>query len=284
MRRRPSLVVAAAVALVLSLGTSPARAEPRSTGAAPVASQGAAPAEPVVLAAVGDSITRAFDVRASRPLRDEPAYSWATGTKASVRSLATRLRARGTVLSAVHNDARTGARVADLDGQLAVAAEQGATRVVVLVGANDVCARSVAAMTSATTFRSRFAAALRRFSAARPDATIAVSSIPDIHRLWTTLHSHRAARSAWAAYGFCRSMLGARNSAADRRTVASRLKADNASLAAVCRTVPHCRFDGLATYRVRFTERQVSTVDFFHPSVTGQALLARTTATALGWE
>jgi hypothetical protein len=46
----------------------------------------------------------------------------------------------------------------------------------------------------------------------------------------------------------------------------------------VCSSDPECQFDGEAIFNAAFTESEVSTVDYFHPSLTGQASLA-----ALAW-
>ena len=48
----------------------------------------------------------------------------------------------------------------------------------------------------------------------------------------------------------------------------------NTALAEVCASLARCRWDGGATFGYAFTAKDVSTVDYFHPSVTGQASLA----------
>jgi hypothetical protein len=44
-----------------------------------------------------------------------------------------------------------------------------------------------------------------------------------------------------------------------------------------------CRWDNLVTFNVAFSSSQVSTLDYFHPNESGQALLASKTWTASGW-
>jgi hypothetical protein len=57
----------------------------------------------------------------------------------------------------------------------------------------------------------------------------------------------------------------------------------NQILAEVCAAYARCRWDGGAVYDYRFSASQVSTLDFFHPSLSGQAALARVTWAASWW-
>lgn len=238
--------------------------------------------QPRVLAATGDSITRAFDVDGSHFLRDDPAESWATGTDPRVGSVATRLAARG-ALTAL-NDAKTGAKMSALDGQLGTAATQGADAVTVEMGANDVCTSSPSTMTPTATFSAQFEVALTHFLAARPGATVAVSSIPNIYQLWSVLHTSSSARVTWALLGECKSMLSSRATETQRQAVLAQEEADNAALATVCANHAGCRWDGGAVFATTFTAAQVSTVDYFHPNVSGQAVLASTAWSSGPWQ
>jgi hypothetical protein len=58
----------------------------------------------------------------------------------------------------------------------------------------------------------------------------------------------------------------------DRRArVRQRVIDYNAELAAVCAAYVHCHFDGNAVFGTDFMRSDVSTRDYFHPSVSGQA-------------
>jgi hypothetical protein len=227
------------------------------------------------MASAGDSITRAFDVNGSHFLSDAPAESWSTGTDPAVNSEASRLRAQNPALVTT-NVAKTGAKMAALDGQLTAAAGQHVGFVTVLMGANDVCTSSVGTMTPTATFSAQFDAAMAHFTAADPGAIVQVASIPDVYQLWTLLHTNRSARTAWAIYGVCKSMLSSTATESQRQTVLAQERADNEALASVCARYTQCRWDGGAAFGVAFTAAQISTVDYFHPSVSGQALLAAT--------
>ena len=124
---------------------------------APSALAASASATPTAtsFAALGDSITRAFDT-CTLAYTDCPANSWATGANASVGSWYLRLHGQNPVL-ADNNDAKTGATMADLPGQAASAVGQGADLVAILMGANDVCTSTVSSMTSTAILGSELA-------------------------------------------------------------------------------------------------------------------------------
>lgn len=233
------------------------------------ASSAAAP--PSSIAALGDSITRAFN--AGRiPFRDASSYSWATGTQVS--SPARRLRVR---LS--YNDAKDGARMRDLPAQAAHAADQEADRVLILMGANDICHGGVSGMTSVTRFRSDFQSAIRILATELPDARIQVLSIPDLYRLWQIEKGRFLARTAWRFLHTCDALLqrpqsNAPEDVARRALVRDRLVSFNDVLGDVCAEYVQCTYDDGAAFRTRFDRGDVSSRDFFHPSRDGQELLA----------
>src|SRR5215204_6319042 len=114
---------------------------------APVAS--ASPALPNSIAGIGDSITRAADVCCW--YGDHPAQSWSTGGGAfdGIRSHYERIRAlKPTIYGHNYNDARSGARMRDAEGQAQAAVSQRARYVTIEMGANDVCTGSASTMTS----------------------------------------------------------------------------------------------------------------------------------------
>ena len=133
--RRALLGLLAVVSLLLGL-------------AAPASAVASVPL-PRSMASTGDSITRAFDATPSGCfLVDCPQYSWSTGSSTSVNSHYRRiLSQKPAIAKHVHNDAKSGAKMADLGGQLSAAASQGVEYVTVLMGANDLCTSSTATMT-----------------------------------------------------------------------------------------------------------------------------------------
>jgi lysophospholipase L1-like esterase len=234
---------------------------------------------PRVMAATGDSITRAFNT-GFWPFTDNPSASWSTGSDNRVNSHYLRLLAASpTGKLAAYNDARSGAKMADLNGQMTKAVSQRAEYVTVLMGANDVCTSSESTMTSVQTFRTQFTTAMDTVASGLPRVKVLVVSIPDIQHLWEVLHTNYWARLTWNTFDICQSMLanpGSTNQAdADRRQrVKERNMAFNNVLADVCAEYAQCRFDGFAAFTTQFTTSDVSTRDYFHPSISGEAKLA----------
>jgi lysophospholipase L1-like esterase len=252
---------------------------------APAASADTAPPLPVSIASTGDSITRGFDATLFGCfLSDCTSYSWSTGSSGSVLSQYRRILAKNPAISGhAYNDAKTGAKMADLPGQLQTAGGQGAQYVTVLMGANDLCTSSAATMTPTATFRSSFEQALSAYVAAQPTGHVFVSSIPNIYQLWSLLHTTSSATSTWRTFGICQSMLASSNTEAQRQLVVTREQEFNAALAQVCTATPNCLWDGGKTYGYAFVKSDVSTVDYFHPSVSGQNKLAALTWSASYW-
>ncbi|MFH8485916.1 SGNH/GDSL hydrolase family protein [Streptomyces longisporoflavus] len=231
---------------------------------------------PDSLAAVGDSITRGFD--ACSVLADCPEASWATGTDSEVRSLATRLLGRERAADHSWNHAETGARMADLPGQVEQAVANRPELITVMAGANDACRPSVDSMTPLTQFRADFEKAMRTLRRELPKTQVYVSSVPDLMRLWSRGRTNALGKQIWKL-GICSSMLAdpdARDAAATERreTVQRRVVAYNKVLEDVCAKDLRCRYDGGAVFEYRFDGDQLSRWDWFHPSKNGQSRLA----------
>ncbi|WP_435611653.1 SGNH/GDSL hydrolase family protein [Streptomyces sp. bgisy159] len=233
-------------------------------------------ASPASVAAVGDSITRGFD--ACGILTDCPEVSWATGASSEVNSLAVRLLGKARAATHSWNYAATGARMADLPGQMARAAARRPGLVTVMAGANDACRASPEAMTPVADFRADFERAMSTLRRTAPSAQVYVASVPNLKRLWSQGRTNPLGKQVWKL-GVCPSMLGdadALDSAATlrRATVQRRVEDYNRVLSQVCAKDRRCRFDDGAVYEYRFGTDQLSHWDWFHPSKNGQARLA----------
>jgi lysophospholipase L1-like esterase len=163
-----------------------------------------------------------------------------------------------------------------------MAVEQNVEYVTILIGANDLCAASAAAMTSEAEFASHINAALSTLARGLPRARIFVGSIPDLYQLWKVLENNAEARDAWSR-GTCPSMLSAGNSGEQRQQVAERELAYNRILARACSRYRNCRWDNNAVFDFKFSAGDVSVLDYFHPSLEGQARLAELTWRASWW-
>ncbi len=257
-------------------------------GLIPVAAAAAEPPPlPASIAATGDSISQAASSGGSLGA-DYPANAWSTGTSTTVNSHYGRLLAFNPAISGhAWNDSRSGAKMADLQGQMAVAVGQRPDYLTVLIGGNDLCTDTVAQMTSVSDFRAQFIAAMNTLTAGSPETLVFVASIPRVTQLWELFKGSFWPRTVWGLGDICQSLLANPTStqSADvqrRAQVAQRNVDYNTQLAEVCAQYATCRFDGNAVYDVAFTKSDVSG-DYFHPSIAGQAKLAAVTWAAGYW-
>jgi lysophospholipase L1-like esterase len=253
----------------------------------PVAAAPSAP-YPNSIASTGDSITRAYNT-GTFPYSDNPSASWSTGTNSTVASLYSRLLALNPAISGkTYHDSKSGAKMADLAGQMSTVATQKPDVVTVLMGGNDLCTSSEAAMTSTASFEAAFRAAMAAITAGSPSTKVYVASIPSIYRLWQTLKGNSSARTIWSLFGVCKSMLANPTSTAqadvDRRTRVNQREVDfNTILKTVCAAYAQCRTDNGAVFNFVFPAADISTRDYFHPSLAGQKDLAQVTWAAGYW-
>ncbi|WP_149825515.1 SGNH/GDSL hydrolase family protein [Streptomyces tailanensis] len=284
-RAHRSRVGVGAVVAAFLLGTAACDASggdsaaPRATEAKTRPSASPTPtwdSTPESLVAVGDSITRGFD--ACEVLSDCPEVSWATGSDASVDSLAVRLLGKAGAGQRSWNYAVTGARMADLPSQVARAVPRKPELVAVMIGANDACRATETDMTPVADFRADFEDTMATLRKSLPKAQVFVASVPDLKRLWSEGRTNPLGKQVWKL-GICPSMLAdpdvMTSAATERRdAVQGRVVAYNNVLREVCAEDRHCRYDGDAVFDYRFGQAQLSQWDWFHPSVNGQARLA----------
>ena len=262
-----SVVVAVVVtvwALVAGTGTAPA----------------APPDLPQAMAAIGDSITQATNADLLRFGASNPGQSWSTGddTNDPILSHYERVvRANGAVAGRNANLAVSGSTMADGPGQATRAVATRADYVTMLLGANDVCAPTLAAMTRVADFEASFRQTLGTLTAGLPAARIYVASIPDIHQVWALHQGNLLARLIWEWFDICPPMLASANTDADRLMARARNVDFNTVLRTVCAEFSQCRFDGNRVFDHRLTAVEVGIVDFFHPSIEGLRALAETT-------
>ena len=281
---RPFRVLAVGVALVLAtLGTATS-ASAGTAGSAPAA-VAAAPAPPLPdsIAAIGDSITQAVDVCCF--YGNWPGHSWSTGHVPfdGIASHYERIRAQNPAIRGHRwNNAVSGAQMADAPGQARSTVGQGAEYVTILMGANDLCGWD-GTLTPTATFRAQFTETLDILRTGLPASHVFVASIPNLYQLWSILRTNPVAQTVWQAAGICPSMLNFFNSPADRQAVIDREAELNQVLEDVCATWSNCRFDNYSTFNYDFTRSMVSKLDYFHPSLSGQATLAALTWRASWW-
>ncbi len=238
----------------------------------------AAAALPNWMAALGDSITLGYGSSGAAGSGDNPTASWSTGTNGSVSSHYSRLLALNPPISGhAASYAQDGVKMSSMQTQAQSAVSFGPDYVTIMAGTNDVCTQTVGQMTSVNNFKSQLTATLTTLTQSLPNAKILVTSIPNWYGLWQTFQSNPSALSAWSTYPTrCPDLLGSGATTADRQAVSQRIIDLNAGTAQVCAGYAACRYDNGAVYSLSFTSTDL-TYDYFHPSITGQALLAATT-------
>lgn len=234
-------------------------------------------AQPVRLGALGDSITRAYNVQSFNV--DAPLLSWSTGDSLST-SMANRIRlaqqALGKAANVVTgNGAVVGETVLGLGSTLlnqAAALAVSRPNVVTLeIGANDLCQGLLATSADQNQFRARIVQALQTLTlAAHPPAVISLASIPRVYSL--TLIPQLAQNSfcglAWS--------LVCPNLQVGPATFEAQWMAANQALSqAAAQVGGSVVYDGGAVANTTFTAADVSAVDCFHPSVAGQGKLSQ---------
>ena len=242
---------------------------------------------------------------------------WSTGWSASdpVNSLNERFEARDAVGYAENNSTRdgainqaiSGAKMNDFAAQAqAVLDSMGsvppgsADMVTVLLGNNDVCASSMAAMTDPVLFEQQYRAGLDVLasSSVAPHLNVLVSGIPAIYWLWDAKRSNFWCRAfAWpfvpcenlldGAADDCASSASAEdpdNDYADDGPNCQRRKLFHATIRDVYNPIlrdvladyqedlPNAEY--VDVYDVRFGSNHVNGGDCFHPSADGHALLS----------
>ena len=141
---------------------------------------------------------------------------------------------------------------------------KGVDLVIVDMGANDACATTP---TSPALFRSQFEAGLAAIAAQAPAARIVVVSIADQLARWDAVKMVPEARDI---RGLCLSA----TTASGRPTLRKAIRVLNHELATVCARHPLCRYDGGAAFRIRWSRADVSTLDYYHPSLSGHRKIA----------
>ena len=260
---------------------------------------------PKRLASTGDSITEAID--AELPCANHWA-SWVNGYHGfwqwlfgltNVNSHNQRItRNFGRWGRKNYMEAVSGADIFDFPWQAHQAVDHRAQYVTVLMGHNDVCQNDFADIPTDEQFESNLRAGLDTLmNGLPPGGTIYVIGIVDIYRLWETARDKKAlgivdCEVLWAFTLFdlfpCGTMLNPLISEADREYTRSRNIAFNSIMKSIVEeelnNLGHENYDPHHHYfytdmafMYPFVENQVSDIDCFHPSASGQKELSRIT-------
>jgi len=231
----------------------------------------------MLVGAMGDSITTAFN--AFRP-DNNLAYSWSTGSE-SEGAVQSHLQRLAKIFPQVAiegvNVAFSGAKAGDLGSQTAKLLPLRPDYATILVGANDLYVWLFAGEFGSLLekFRSDVETAVVALTKANRRVMILLSGIPDQTRVL-----HLVVNGALRGTGLSESLLARFDSTMAegiKNKYRDRWERANEALASIA--VAHTanvRF-AAKTPRVQFTEQHLSPVDFYHPSIAGQRLLAEVT-------
>jgi lysophospholipase L1-like esterase len=272
---RSALIGLVGVVLTLGLAACGGAPEPATTPAEPTPTAEALPAGPI--AVLGDSMS--LGVNACESVGPCPEVSWALGDNPAVSSVSAQLaEAEGTEREHIWG-ARDGGTVTNAAAAVdkVVAAESGI--VLVLVGANDVCRPSVGDVTPPETFAATYTEMLTDLREGLPEARIVTLSIPDLLQLWDIGRVDARIAELWNESPSCRSILGNAQSDApedvERRDAMSAVIDEyNAAISSACAATTDCVYDAGALHEMQFTAEDISTLDRFHPSASGQQKIA----------
>jgi len=231
-----------------------------------------------VFGTLGDSISRGFDIKTFG--QEDTLDNWSSGLSlagSQINLLGGLFSQQGwSVTAEVHNLAVTGQTVTGSNSQFLDDATQMASYnpdyVTLLIGSNDVCKGLVTDAVTQESFRAKVFQALSALAnGTHPPKVIAVSSIPHIFNLSLipALANSSTCPTAWNL--LCPNMSIGQAAFDQQWTMANQAIADAA--AAVGGPVI---YDGGAVAATNFTADDVSTLDCFHPSATGQTKLANT--------
>lgn len=219
-------------------------------------------AKPFVLVALGDSFTRA----AEPVVGDQPEQSWATGSHPQVHSILDRVKAVRPDARGI-NAAASGARVEDLPRQVA-AAPPGADLVLILIGINDQCWP-----TRLDAFAEHVRRGFEAVHAAHPAADVLVYAVPDLLDL-VEINAHNPSALLFrSAFPYCHHVFVPPIHPIANSLLGARLQQYNEILRAEA-VASGFRFSD-AIRNLQFAPAELNGQDFFHPTLPGQAHLAR---------
>ena len=265
----------------------------------PPATPAISPQLPAMLAAIGDSYTQAWSVSPAYK-RDHPGYSWAVGTYKhdGVFSLLERFQSLGDNIR-VEDAATSGKKMDDAARQAtrivasAATLPPGSTVYLTFeLGTNDLCDTPT---TDPAAFEAQLRAAVEVLRSGLPAGSrILMLSVPDFSHFSDITQANSAARALLGTRSHsqtCAPFLGS-DSPLSLQAAELVLTGYDAILFKVCDEIEaadgqagrlHClRNDALLAER-NFTINDLSTVDYFHPSISGQAKMAASAWTAGPW-
>jgi lysophospholipase L1-like esterase len=244
------------------------------------------------LSGIGDSIMQGMDVTAI--FQDQPSYSFAQGTNASVESLYSRYLAASTLPGGEEFVSESGSTmIGDAHDQAVEICGQSAlpNRVVILLGANDVCgATDPESFPAVEGFQAALMDTLDELAGCLPSASrVHVLSIPRLDLLYQAVQDKRESRLNMSCPDFFHQYVPCAIAADSPAAVGAQVVAFNdgilaevsaaADAYAVAKGIEFTTdwkgvTGGTSIGTATFGADDISDIDCFHPSATGQKKLA----------
>lgn len=226
------------------------------------------------IGAIGDSITRGF--AADSPL-DNPSLSWSTGndTRKRVESHLYRLQEMSGKNVTGFNVAKSGARFAEIPGQVAKLAEHKVDYATILIGANDLCNWGQDATDQLQKLQITMRQSITTLLAQNPDMIITLVPVPDMYNLWV-IGKDSACQSRWDLLNICPRLLSSSASDEGRQIFLEQWEDVNEIYAEISREFSGNVVFAEAIANTPFAREDISNFDCFHPSIKGQNFLSET--------
>ena len=240
-----------------------------------------AQSEVFVMGALGDSVSTGFN---SKNWGNNLDLSWATGGRES-NSVNSHYRRLARVLEepvAGINVAKAGSIAKDLQEQIDKLLEetQILSYVTVQIGANDVCHWNEDYQTNLDKFENHMNDAMDRLITTNPDLKVLMVAIPNMYHLHK-IGSENQCQWKWDLFGMCSNLLSSDRSNEERQAFQIRVDLANRTLKDIANRYENIKFDpSLGNYK--FSQDEISRKDCFHPSASGQELIAKMTWNS-GW-
>lgn len=228
------------------------------------------------LGALGDSITRGYDISAL--FKEDTDQSWSTGlaNRESILNQLIRILAPQVATQfQTRNFAVTGQSVNGSNSLFQAEAQQMAAFapqvVTIEIGANDICQGLADTTEKLALFQQNVSTAIDTLKkASRPPVLISVATVPNIYSLTQIpqLASQSICQNAWALA--CPNLATLTQAQFQAQWTAVNQALEAAAKAGGNQVV----FDNYTVANTVFTTNDVSALDCFHPSATGQGKLA----------
>ena len=221
---------------------------------------------------VGDSITSGFNTKYIGDIANRK-YSWSTGDSRRVASHFHKLKEL--LLTQVidrKNVAKTRSTSFDLAKQLGKINFPRIDYMTILIGANDVCDWGTDHADQLARFKDNVSEIITTVIAQNEEIKILIPAVPDMYHLYEI--GKKRCQFKWNMFGVCPRLLHSSRTTAERQDFRGRLIDANQALAELAsENANNVKYIG-ELFDFRFTIEHTSSIDCFHPSVSGQGVLA----------